>query len=99
MEINNSIIAFFKSAYGFVYKIKNYYKWLKVVSGVVFGERQEKILANGQATKFLEAVAYEDIAIDTTKQISKSTIMSAFSKSKTEPSRFVILAQVLTYQI
>ncbi len=43
--------------------------------------------------QFFTATAYEDIAIDTTKQILKSTIMSAFSKSKTEPSRFVILAK------
>jgi hypothetical protein len=43
--------------------------------------------------QFFTATAYEDIAIDTTKQISKSTIMSVFSKSKTEPSRFVILAK------
>jgi len=40
----------------FVYKIKNFYKWLKVVSGVVFGESLAKIRANGQATKFLVVV-------------------------------------------
>ncbi len=43
--------------------------------------------------QFFTATAYEDIAIDTTKQIAKSTIMSVFSAAKTEPSRFVILAK------
>ena len=43
--------------------------------------------------QFFTATAYEEIAIDTTKQIAKSTIMSVFSTSNTESSRFVILAK------
>ena len=84
------IIGYFVSAYaGLLPSIKELFKEKEIqLKETVLILEDVKSIA-----QFFTATAYEDIAIDTTKQISKSTIMSAFSKSKTEPSRFVILAQ------